>query len=75
MPSWVAATIFAVLVVFFPFSLIFRTPAAASKAHCAVARRWPIGVIFRHRRHHGRGCRVHSQRLLSPADKSISRTD
>jgi len=44
MPSWVSATIFAILVVFFPFSLIFRLLLQLPKPIALSHRRWPIGV-------------------------------
>jgi hypothetical protein len=44
MPSWISATIFAVLVVVFPYMLISRILLQLPKAIALSHRRWPIGV-------------------------------
>src|SRR5262245_34993583 len=44
MPSWISATIFAVLVVIFPYMLVFRILLQLPKAIALSHRRWPIGV-------------------------------
>jgi hypothetical protein len=44
MPPWVSATVFAVLVVVFPYTLIFKILMQLPKAIALSHRRWPIGV-------------------------------
>ena len=44
MPSWVSATLFAILVVFVPYVLILRILLQLPKPIALSQRRWPIGV-------------------------------
>jgi hypothetical protein len=44
MPSWIAATIFAILVVSFPYALIFRILLQLPKPLALSHRRWPVAV-------------------------------
>ena len=44
MPPWISATIFAVLVVIFPYTLIFKILHQLPKPVALSHRRWPIGV-------------------------------
>jgi hypothetical protein len=44
MPPWVSAAMFAVLVVFFPYMLIWRMLLQLPKPVALSYRRWPIGV-------------------------------
>src|SRR5437868_168693 len=42
MPSWISSAVFAVLVVIFPYTLIFRMLLQLPKAIALSHRRWPV---------------------------------
>src|SRR5215813_11593705 len=44
MPSWISATLFAILVVIFPYTLILKVLLQLPKPIALSHRRWPVGV-------------------------------
>jgi hypothetical protein len=46
MPSWISATVFAILVVIFPYMLIFRILSQLPKPIALSHRRWPIWITL-----------------------------
>jgi hypothetical protein len=46
MPSWISATVFAILVVIFPYMLIFRILSQLPKSIVLSHRRWPVWVTL-----------------------------